>query len=475
MSDARLLGLILAVAAASYALRVIPLALLRRPLRNPRLVAFIERLPYAILAAMVVPDVFSSTGEPASAAVGFAVALVLALLGRSLPVVAAAATAAAVAVVLALPSAPRAEEPAPPEPPAAPAPEPAEPPAEQLRVFSVDDSFDLAFPSELRILLVGGGGGGGAECGGGGGGGAVVEIASTNFPAGSYRVAVGAGGAGGYGNSSPGEQGRDGGDTTFARVLPNGVADVLFQAPGGGGGGGWGGGDFFSRGRTGGSGGGGANSRPGGAGTHGGKGGDSLPPDGGSRRPAGGGGAGGPAPDVNLAKDQGTSGAGGPGVASDITGTNLVYGAGGGGGAYNNAAGSGGSGLGGHGCRECHPPEGDEHGRDGFGEGGGGGNNNATSAGEYRGANGGSGVAIVRIRPLPADEAAALIASLPEDESPSSEKTRESPLRAESVPILAPVPDRRPSAPNRRTRLALRILAGIRDAARTSRPGRPSF
>ena len=60
MSDARLLGLIIAVAAASYALRVIPLALLRRPLRNPRLVAFIERLPYAILAAMVVPDVFSS-------------------------------------------------------------------------------------------------------------------------------------------------------------------------------------------------------------------------------------------------------------------------------------------------------------------------------------------------------------------------------------------------------------------------------
>ena len=99
MTHARLLALVLAVAAASYALRVLPLALLRRPLRNPRLVAFIERLPYAILAAMVVPDVFSSTGDPLSAAVGFAVALVLALLGRSLPLVAAAATAAAIAVV----------------------------------------------------------------------------------------------------------------------------------------------------------------------------------------------------------------------------------------------------------------------------------------------------------------------------------------------------------------------------------------
>ena len=98
MTNARLLGLILAVAAASWLLRALPLALLRRPLRDPRLVAFIERLPYAILAAMVVPDVFSSTGDPASAAAGFAVALALALLGRSLPVVAAAATAVALLV-----------------------------------------------------------------------------------------------------------------------------------------------------------------------------------------------------------------------------------------------------------------------------------------------------------------------------------------------------------------------------------------
>ena len=98
MTNARLLGLILAVAAASWLLRALPLALLRRPLRDPRLVAFIERLPYAILAALVVPDVFSSTGVPASAAAGFAVALALALLGRSLPVVAAAATAVALLV-----------------------------------------------------------------------------------------------------------------------------------------------------------------------------------------------------------------------------------------------------------------------------------------------------------------------------------------------------------------------------------------
>ena len=95
MTHESLLLLILAVGLASYVLRAAPLALLRRPLENPRLVAFIERLPYAILAAMVVPDVFSSTGDHASSTLGFAAALVLALFGRSLPVVAAAAAAVA--------------------------------------------------------------------------------------------------------------------------------------------------------------------------------------------------------------------------------------------------------------------------------------------------------------------------------------------------------------------------------------------
>ncbi len=95
MTHESLLLLILAVGLASYILRAVPLALLRRPLKNPRLVAFIERLPYAILAAMVVPDVFSSTGDLTSSTLGFATALSLALFGRSLPVVAAAAAAVA--------------------------------------------------------------------------------------------------------------------------------------------------------------------------------------------------------------------------------------------------------------------------------------------------------------------------------------------------------------------------------------------
>ena len=96
MTDTDLFLLALATGAASWLLRAIPLALLRRPLRSPRLVAFIRTLPYAILAAMIVPDGFSATAAPAlpaavsatGASAGLAAALALALLGRSLPTVA---------------------------------------------------------------------------------------------------------------------------------------------------------------------------------------------------------------------------------------------------------------------------------------------------------------------------------------------------------------------------------------------------
>ena len=100
MTQERLLWLILAVGAATYVLRVVPLALLRRPLEKPRAVAFIGFLPYAILAAMVVPGIFTSGGTPAGSWAGAVVALALALWGRSLPVVAAAAAGVAFVVAM---------------------------------------------------------------------------------------------------------------------------------------------------------------------------------------------------------------------------------------------------------------------------------------------------------------------------------------------------------------------------------------
>ena len=47
-----LLGLIAATALLTYLLRVVPLVLLRRPLRNPYFVALLEYMPYALLTAL---------------------------------------------------------------------------------------------------------------------------------------------------------------------------------------------------------------------------------------------------------------------------------------------------------------------------------------------------------------------------------------------------------------------------------------
>lgn len=102
VSDQRLLALILVTAGVTYLLRAVPLVLLRRPLRNPYIVALLEYLPYALLSAMVFPAAFYATGggafpgtPPVPSLVGTAVALVLAFFGLSLPLVAGAATLAA--------------------------------------------------------------------------------------------------------------------------------------------------------------------------------------------------------------------------------------------------------------------------------------------------------------------------------------------------------------------------------------------
>lgn len=103
-----LLGLIAVTAAATYLLRVVPLVLLRRPLRNPHLVALLEYMPYALLSAMIFPDVFYATDPaaafpgavPVPALAGAATAIALAFCRVSLPLVACAATCAAYAAFL---------------------------------------------------------------------------------------------------------------------------------------------------------------------------------------------------------------------------------------------------------------------------------------------------------------------------------------------------------------------------------------
>lgn len=97
MSSRDLLLLVLAMSATTYLLRATPFLLFRKPIRNPRVIAFIQILPYSILAAMIIPDAFSATASeeiPANvstitAIAGMLAAFLLARLNRSLPTVAA--------------------------------------------------------------------------------------------------------------------------------------------------------------------------------------------------------------------------------------------------------------------------------------------------------------------------------------------------------------------------------------------------
>ena len=84
-------------ALATYTLRAVPLLLLRREIESRWINSFLYFVPWAVVSAMVIPDIFTSTSSVVSATIGLIVALFLAWRGRSLLVV---VLAAAVAVYL---------------------------------------------------------------------------------------------------------------------------------------------------------------------------------------------------------------------------------------------------------------------------------------------------------------------------------------------------------------------------------------
>lgn len=86
---------ILVMALVTYLLRMVPLVFFRKKITSPFIKSMLYYLPYAVLSAMVIPSVFSSTGSVITAAVGLAVALVLAFFRRSLLTVALGASGAA--------------------------------------------------------------------------------------------------------------------------------------------------------------------------------------------------------------------------------------------------------------------------------------------------------------------------------------------------------------------------------------------
>lgn len=82
---------ILVMAAVTYAIRAIPMVLIRKKIENRFLVSFLYYVPYVTLAAMTVPAVFYATQNWISAALAMVVAVTVALIKSNLVLVAASA------------------------------------------------------------------------------------------------------------------------------------------------------------------------------------------------------------------------------------------------------------------------------------------------------------------------------------------------------------------------------------------------
>ena len=67
-----------------YLIRVLPMTLIRRDIKNPFIRSFLYYVPYVTLAVMTFPAILSATGSPVSAWAGFLTGVVLAYVDGNL-------------------------------------------------------------------------------------------------------------------------------------------------------------------------------------------------------------------------------------------------------------------------------------------------------------------------------------------------------------------------------------------------------
>lgn len=75
---------ILVMALVTYFIRVLPLTLIKKEIKNRTVRSFLYYVPYVTLAAMTFPAVLNAASSRLSALIGFAVALILAYKEKSL-------------------------------------------------------------------------------------------------------------------------------------------------------------------------------------------------------------------------------------------------------------------------------------------------------------------------------------------------------------------------------------------------------
>ena len=83
-----LLIYIAVMAGVTYLVRMLPLVIFRKKIENQFIKSFLYYIPYAVLAAMTIPAIFTSTGSIWSAIAGLIVALLLAFFEKGLVTVA---------------------------------------------------------------------------------------------------------------------------------------------------------------------------------------------------------------------------------------------------------------------------------------------------------------------------------------------------------------------------------------------------
>ena len=93
---------IFAMALTTYLIRMLPMTLLRKPIRSRFIRSFLYYVPYACLTAMTFPAILSSTSSLISGAAALVVAVALSFKGKSLMVVALGSSGAVLVTELVL-------------------------------------------------------------------------------------------------------------------------------------------------------------------------------------------------------------------------------------------------------------------------------------------------------------------------------------------------------------------------------------
>ena len=85
------------MAGVTYLIRMLPLTVFRKEIKSVFIRSFLHYVPYAVLAAMTIPGILTSTGNIWTALAGLAVAFMMAWRGMSLLSVAIGACVAVAA------------------------------------------------------------------------------------------------------------------------------------------------------------------------------------------------------------------------------------------------------------------------------------------------------------------------------------------------------------------------------------------